>query len=205
MTAAATGVSRDTLANRLEKLGELNMAVWLQIIGKRNSESLDLERQKIKDILSRIELDLSFLSNYYNLKNYKSDNWTLKKDNEIEYYEYPLSDRQKNDFNSIRIIFNNPYFIEFSGPFDFFSAWYWLGERYPEIVCKGWCKIFNQISKEYGVKELFYFSEWFFATELIYCGEENAYELFKAFEEKKANEKSSLIGLNYDEYFIEKI
>jgi len=181
------------------------MAVWLQIIGKRNSESLQIERQKVENVISRIELDLDFLSNYGHSSNYNSNNWTFKKNNEIEYYEYPLGDRQKNDFNSIRIIFNNPNFIEFSGPFPFFSDWYLLGERYPEIVGKGWCKIFNEISKEYGIEELFYFSEWFFATELIHSGEENANDLFEAFELKKVNEKSSLIGLNYDEYFKEKI
>lgn len=175
------------------------MAVWLQIIGKRKLESLEKEKEKIINIINDIQLDLSFLSQ----PKYNPENWSIKKTKEHEYFEYMFE--PKNISNSIRIIFNNSDFLEFSGPFEFFSDWFLLGDKYPKEVAEGWRKIFGEISKNYGITELFYFSEWFFATELIHSNEdeENATELFEMFENHKEYQKSSLDNMNHYEYYKE--
>lgn len=175
------------------------MAVWLQIIGKRKLESLEKEKEKIINIINDIELDLSFLPQ----SKYNPENWSIKKTEENEYFDYMFE--PKIISNSIRIIFNNSDFLEFSGPFEFFSDWFLLGDKYPKEIAEGWRKIFGEISKNYGITELFYFSEWFFATELIHSNEdeENATELFERFENHKEYQKSSLENMNHNEYYKE--
>jgi acyl-CoA synthetase (AMP-forming)/AMP-acid ligase II len=175
------------------------MAVWLQIIGKRKLESLEKEKEKIIKIINTINLDSAFLSQ----SKYNPENWNVRKTEENEYFEYNFV--PKIISNSIRIIFNNSDFLEFSGPFDFFSGWYLLGDKYPKEIAEGWQKIFGEISKNYGITELFYFSEWFFATELIHGNEdeENATELFERFEKCKDNQKVSLNNMKHNEYYEE--
>lgn len=181
------------------------MAVWLQIIGKRDSNSLEDERKKIFEIVSNINLDLSFLENTEFKSSYNPKNWRLGQEYNMEYYEYPLVDDLNTRFRSIRVIFNNPNFLEFSGPFDFFSEWFYLGDKFPEKISSGWRKIFEVIARDYKMNELIYFSEWFFATELIHSGEETAKELFECFEKYKENEKKSLTQLNHNEYYCENL
>lgn len=177
------------------------MAVWLQIIGKRKFESLAKEREKISNIIHKTKLDLDFLFQ----SKYNPENWLVKKTDGMEYFEYKLYGNSKSVMNSIRIIFNNPEFIEFSGPFEFFSNWFLLGDRYPIEILEGWKKILCEISKNYGITELFYFSEWFFATELIHSNEngENANELFEMFENYNYNQKKSLKNMKNNEYYKE--
>ena len=87
------------------------MAVWLQIIGKRDFISFEKEREKLFDILSNISLDLSFLESTEFNSEYDPKLWTLDEKYNMTYFEYPLTNSSEIGFNSIRVIFNNPKFI----------------------------------------------------------------------------------------------
>lgn len=181
------------------------MAVWLQIIGKRDFISFEKEREKLFDILSNISLDLSFLESTEFNSEYDPKLWTLDEKYNMTYFEYPLTNSSEIGFNSIRVIFNNPKFIEFSGPFMFFSEWFYLGNEFSGKIENGWRKIFKQIAKEYQMNNLVYISEWFYPTELIHNGEESVEELFERFKLNDAKEIQYLGNLNHNDFFLEKL
>ena len=181
------------------------MAVWLQIIGKRDFISLEKEYKKLLDILSNIKLDLSFLEDTEFNSEYDSKLWRLIEKYNMTYFEYPLNHFSDIGFNSIRIIFNNPKFIEFSGPFIFFSEWFYLGNQFSGKIENGWRNIFRQIAKEYQLNNLIYISEWFYPIELIHNGEYSVEEFFERFELNNAKEIQNLGNLTHNDFFLEKL
>lgn len=62
------------------------LEVWFgcKFIGQRKFQSLDEERQKIKDVLAKMEISLAFLSNTYFYSAYNPENWELIKTGTIK-------------------------------------------------------------------------------------------------------------------------
>ncbi|WP_348825590.1 hypothetical protein [Flavobacterium aestuarii] len=170
------------------------MAIWMQVIGKRNLTSLEFEKNYLAQILKKI--DLSFFTNSQN-----EDVWNLNKREGMEFFEYRFS--AQSILDSVRITFNNPEFIDLSGPFNYFSAYYKFVDFENMQSTEEWRRVFKEIAIAYGINDLYYFCEDFFPLEFIYDGESNANELFTLFENAKRSDK--LYDLNYNEYFVEPI
>lgn len=176
----------------------------MQIIGQRKFQSLDEEREKVKNILAKMEISLAFLSDTYFNSDYNPENWKLIKTEATEFFEYRLSD-QKHRTHSIRITFNHPDFIDFSGPFEFFASWYKFADDDAKTT-EHWRTIFRNFSRVYGIMELTYFSEDFFPLECVYDGETDFEELSALLSKETSIRKNELFGLeNFNQYYIEKI
>jgi hypothetical protein len=174
------------------------MAVWIQIIGLRKSNSTEHEKEKISEILNKAEFNFNFLKRNSDLE-LKQAKWNLNQSNGIEFFELLIFDK------SLKIYFDNPNFIEFSGSFDLFSSWFWFVDKQNSALTNGIRKIFNTIASEYGISELMYFSEWFFELDEIRKQEETFEDLIKRMNDNLEREKKELFGLQPNEYYIEKI
>ncbi|POS00572.1 hypothetical protein Q361_1561 [Flavobacterium croceum DSM 17960] len=170
------------------------MAIWMQIIGKRNLKSIEYEREYFSQILKDIN------SSFFSI-NQDENVWKLNEREGMEFFEYRFS--EETTLDSIRITFNNSEFIDFSGSFEYFSTYYKFVDYENRKSTEEWRKIFKTIAKAYGITELYYFSEDFFPLEYIYDNESKAVELFNLLENGK--ESKELYNLNYDEYFVEQI
>ena len=106
---------------------------------------------------------------------------------------------------SLRIYFDNPNFIEFSGSFDLFSAWFRFTDEKQSELTNGIRKIFKKIASEYGISELMYFSEWFFELGEIRNKEETFEDLMERIKNNPDRKRNELFGLESNEYYIEKI
>lgn len=168
------------------------MAIWMQIIGKRNLKSLKNEKDCLSQILK--DIDLSFFNKDKKL-------WILNKNEEMEFFEYKFS--AQSILDSVRITFNNPEFIDLSGPFNDFSNYYRFVDIENTKSTEEWRRVFKIIASAYGVTDLYYFSEHFFPLEFIYKSESNVSELFNLF--AKGKRSNELYNLNPDEYFVESI
>ena len=91
------------------------MAVWIQIIGIRKSDSIEKDKNIISKILNNAKFDVDFVNKNSDVERQKV-NWNLTQSKGIEYFELPVIDQ------SLRIYFDNPNFIEFSGSFELFSG-----------------------------------------------------------------------------------
>ena len=184
------------------------MAVWMQILGIRRMDSIKDERKRLFDILTSLEFDFGFLDEKYFDQKYDRNKWILKKQGQFEYMEYSfieLNETEGLNMNSIRIDFSNPDFINFLGPWHYFVHWGDFVNEGNKKSTEGWRKIFFQIAKKYGLKELIYSSECAFRVEMVYEGEESFENLLKTFNENPELEKSNLYGLTPVEHYIEKI
>jgi len=173
------------------------MAVWIQIIGIRKSDSIEKDKNLISKILKNTEFDFDFINKNSDVE-LKKVNWNLTQSKGIEYFKLPILDQ------SLRIYFDNPDFIEFSGSFELFSAWFRFVDKEQSELTNGIRKVFQKIALEYGISELMYFSEWFFELGEIRNKEEtfeNLIERIKNYPDQKRNE---LFGLESNEYYIEK-
>ena len=68
------------------------MAFWIQILGERKLDSLELERKRVSKILHDMDIDLSFLSHSKFESRYDRKKWKLTKRKIFEFFEYPLSE-----------------------------------------------------------------------------------------------------------------
>ena len=91
------------------------MAVWIQIIGLRKSDSIENEKEKILKILNKTEFDFNFVKQKPDIELEKTE-WTLIQSKGIEFFELPILDQ------SLKIYFDNSDFIEFSGSFELFRS-----------------------------------------------------------------------------------
>lgn len=174
------------------------MAVWIQIIGIRKSDSIENDKNLISKILKKAEFDFNFINNNSNVELEKI-NWNLTQSNGIEYFELPIIDQ------SLRIYFDNPNFIEFSGSFDLFSAWFRFTDEKQSELTNGIRKIFGKIASEYGISELLYFSEWFFSLDYIRDGNATFENLIEQIKNNPDCERNEIYGLESKEYYKEKI
>ncbi len=158
------------------------MAVWMQIIGFRQSNSFEKEKERISNILNSENL-----------------NWSLKKLNKIEFFEFTFIDQQ------LKIYFDNPNFIEFSGTSGIFAAWFKFVDKENTELTNKVKKVFSQIANKYGIQKLYYFSEWFFSLDEIRLEEETFEQLIERIEKYPDLKKTELLGLQANEYYAEKI
>ena len=174
------------------------MAVWIQIIGIRKSDSTEIEKEKIRKILNTAEFDFDFVKPNLGLKTEKSE-WKLTQSKGIEFFELPLFDQ------ALKVYFDNPNFIEFSGSFGLFSAWFRFTDVKQSELTDGIRKVFRKIASEYGISELIYFSEWFFSIDYIRNKEANAENLIELIKNNPDLKRNKLYGLESNEYYVEKI
>ncbi|MCB0476215.1 MAG: hypothetical protein KDC69_11095 [Flavobacteriaceae bacterium] len=174
------------------------MAVWIQIIGLRKSGSIENEKEKIFEILNKTEFDFDFVKQKTGVGLEKTV-WNLTKSKGIEFFELPILDQ------SLKIYFDNPNFIEFSGSFELFSSWFRFADKEQSELTNGIRKVFRNIASEYGISKLIYFSEWFFELGEIRNEEETFENLMEKIKNYPNLEREKLFGLESNEYYIEKI
>ena len=174
------------------------MAVWIQIIGLRKSDSIGNEKEKISEILNKTKFDFDFVKQNSGVKLEKTK-WNLTQSKGIEFYELQLLEQ------SLKIYFDNPDFIEFSGSFGLFSSWFHFADKEQSDLTNGIRKVFRKIAAEYGISEIIYFSEWFFELGEIRNEEETFEDLMERIKNYPDLKRNELFGLESSEYFIEKI
>jgi hypothetical protein len=175
------------------------MAVWIQIIGLRKSKSIENEKEKISEILNEIdfEFDLDSQKFRYDLKKNNSDLYPTKGN---EFFEITMFDE-----SSLRIYFENPNFIEFSGSSWLFSLWLNFVDKKQSRLTNRIRKVFRKIACEYGITEIIYFSEWFFSLDFISNGNATFENLIEQIKNNPDCERNELFGLESEEYYKEKI
>lgn len=174
------------------------MAVWIQIIGLRKSQSIKNERAKISDILNRIKFDVAFIEKKAGAKLENTD-WNLTTYKGIEHFELSIFDQ------SLKIYFDNPDYIEFSGSFELFSSWFWFTDKAQSEITDGIRAMFRNFALAYGISELIYFSEWFFELGEIRTNEETFDDLIEWIQQNPNRRRKTFFGLEANEYFIEEI
>jgi len=174
------------------------MAVWIQIIGLRKSDSIEKEKEKIFEILNKTEFDFDFVKQKTGV-GLKKTKWNLTESKGIEFFELPIFEQ------SLKIYFDNPNFIEFSGSFGLFSSWFRFADKKQSEFTNGIRKVFRNIASEYGISELIYFSEWFFELGEIRNEEETFEDLMDRIKNYPDLKREELFGLESDEYYVEKI
>ncbi|KAB1155930.1 hypothetical protein F7018_11515 [Tenacibaculum aiptasiae] len=174
------------------------MAVWIQIIGLRKMDSIENEKKKVFEILNKTELDFDFIKQKLDI-GLKKTEWNLTQSKGIEFYKLPILDQ------NLKIYFDNPNFIEFSGSFDLFSSWFRFTDKQNLDLTNGIRNVFRKIAFEYGISELIYFSEWFFELGEIRTQEETFENLMELIKNHPNLKKNELFGLDSNEYCIEKI
>lgn len=174
------------------------MAVWIQIIGLRKLESKENEKDEIFKILNETEFNFDFIQKKSGIKLDKPK-WNLTQSRGMEFFELPILDQ------SLKIYFDHPNFIEFSGSFDLFSSWIWFTDKQNSDLTTGIRNIFRKIASIYGISELYYFSEWFFGLDGIKSEEETIESLEKQIKNNSEFKKQELFGLESNEYYLEKI
>ena len=174
------------------------MAVWIQIIGFRKFDSIENEKEKISKILNKTEFDFDFVNRKSDVELNQAE-WNLTQSKGIEFYELSILDQ------SLKIYFDNPNFIEFSGSFDLFSSWFWFTNKQNFELTNGIRNVFRKIAAEYGIEELFYFSEWFFSLDEIRSKEESFEDLINRIQKNPKDRKEELYGIESNKYYIEKI
>ncbi|MFI1770268.1 hypothetical protein [Thalassobellus citreus] len=173
------------------------MAVWIQIIGLRKSDSIENDKNMISKILKNEKFDFGFVNKNSGLE-FEKVNWNLTQSKGVEYFELPILDQ------SLRIYFDNPNFIEFSGSFGLFSSWFQFADKKQSELTNGIRKIFGKIASEYGILELIYFSECFFELGEIRNKEETFEDLMERIKNYPDLKRDELFGLESNEYYIEK-
>lgn len=153
------------------------MAVWLLTWGKNKIGDLEQTASFVNQQPIDISLNLSFLSgltitNYKNEDvvldtDYKNNLWRLECNNESIklIYKLPSSDDTDHDEYSgwhFGVWFYKDI-IQFSGPFDYFSKWYYFFED--ENLVKGWTEVIKSIYTYLEVKDIVFFTEWSFGHE----------------------------------------
>ncbi|MFS4448484.1 hypothetical protein [Maribacter sp. 2307UL18-2] len=185
------------------------MAVWMQIIGLRKLDSLSAEKNRFSKILSELETDFDFISDWNLHQPYNSKNWKLKKHNAFEYFQYSFksdSEIDNLDMDSIRIFIENPDFISFYAPQYYFYNWWDFINGRGKIATEGWRNFFGLIASKYGLKELIYSSEAGFSTDAIYEGDETFETYYKYWKSHPEFRKNDLYDISkQSEHFIEKI
>ena len=111
------------------------MAVWMQIIGLRKSDSINKDRVLISAILTKIKDD------------YTNFEWETKKHNEIEFFQIQILDL------TLKIYFDNSKFIQFSG-YGPFINWFQFADKNQSNLTDKIRKLFKTIASEYGISEL---------------------------------------------------
>lgn len=174
------------------------MAVWIQIIGLRQSDSIENDKEKLLKILDKTEFDFEFIEQKTGVKLEKTE-WNLIESKGIEFFELPILKQ------SLKIYFDNPNFIEFSGSFDLFSSWFHFADKKQSDLTNGIRRVFRKIASEYGISELIYFSEWFFELGEIRNQEETFANLNRRILDYPDLKRNELFGLESNEYFIENL
>jgi hypothetical protein len=174
------------------------MAVWMQIIGFRKSDSIKKEKTRVFEILKEAEFEFDFVKDKFGCE-LKQTEWNLTQSKGIEYFELSILDQ------SLKVYFNNPYFIEFSGSFELFSSWHWFADERNSHLTNGIRNVFRKIAAEYGIEELFYFSEWFFSLDDIRSKEESFEGLINRIQENPKDRKEEFYEIESNKYYIEKI
>ncbi|WP_437397169.1 hypothetical protein [Flagellimonas lutimaris] len=149
------------------------MAIYIRTIGFREIESIENECDRISKILDSIVLDLDFLNE--NLIDKELLKWELVKTKYHSYFELKLEQ------DSLKVFFDNPNFIEFLGSKGWDIRDFGVGEDNRKYL-NGAKEIFKSISRNYGISELYYFSEWFFDPDSIREGENSVDDLKKLLE-----------------------
>ena len=173
------------------------MAVWVQIIGLRIADSIEDEKEKIFEILNKTEFDFDFVKQKTGVGLEKTE-WNLTESKGVEFFELSIFDQ------SLKIYFDNPNFIEFSGSFGLFSSWFRFADEDQSELTNGIRKVFQNIAFEYGISELIYFSEWFFELGEIRNEERTFEDLMERINNYPDLKREELFGLESNEYFIEK-
>ena len=174
------------------------MAVWIQIIGLRKSDSIENEKEKIFEILNKTKFDFDFIKQKSSVGLEKTE-WNLTESKGIEFFELSLFEQ------SLKIYFDNPNFIEFSGSFGLFSSWFRFADEEQSELTNGIRKVFQNIAYEYGISELIYFSEWFFELGEIRNEEKTFEDLIEQIKNYPNLKRKKLFGLESNEYYVEKI
>lgn len=172
------------------------MAIYIRIIGLRKFESIEREKKRISTILDSIELDLKFLN--FIPVNDKLLTWELSETEFCKFYELKIFDC------SIKLVFDNSNFIEFYCSKGLDIRDFGVTEENKKFV-EGVRKIFGKIATGYGIKELIYFSEWFFDPDSIREGVSTFEELKQLIDSNKYIEQPDYWGKWKNDYFIEKV
>lgn len=172
------------------------MAVWIQIIGLRKLESIEKEREKVSKILSKTSFNFDFMRSNSKVDSGKFQ-WNLTQSNGMEFFEV--------NEQSLKIYFENPNFISFSGCFDYFSAWYHFTDPKQSELTNAIRNVFQRVARAYGITELIYFSEWFFPLEIIPDKSATIDDLINLMKDNPNLRRNELFGLESNEYFIEKV
>lgn len=162
------------------------MAVWMQIIGMRKLKSIDSDKLLISKVLDKIKNE------------YKSFAWKIDSHTETEHFKIMTNNQ------TLKIYFDNPNFLEFSGC-DLFQAWFKFADKGNEEITNEIRNIFKKIAFEYGITELIYFSEWFFELGEIRNKMETFEDLTIRISNYPEHKRKELYGLKSYEYFVEKI
>ncbi|AXT20464.1 hypothetical protein D7030_04905 [Flavobacteriaceae bacterium AU392] len=172
------------------------MAVWIQIIGLRKPDSIENEKEKIFEILNKTKFDFDFVKQKTGVGLEKIE-WNLIESKGIEFFELSMFDQ------SLKIYFDNPNFIEFSGSFELFSSWFRFADKEQSELTNGIRKVFRKIASEYGISELIYFSEWFFELVEIRNEEETFEDLMERIKNYPGLKREDFFGLESNEYYVE--
>jgi len=174
------------------------MAVWIQIIGLRKSDSFEKEKEKISEILNETKFDFDFVKKNSGIE-LDNTKWNLTESKGTEFFKLILFDQY------LTIYFDNPNFIQFSGSFDLFSSWFRFADKEHSELTNGIRQIFRKIALVYGISELIYFSEWFFELGEIRNKEETFEDLMERIKINPKLKRNELFGLEANEYYTEKI
>ncbi len=145
------------------------MAIYIRTIALREIDSIEKERERLFKILKSTKLELDFWNeNHFEIKSLE---WKLIETDYRSYFELKLFK------TTLKLFFDNPNFIEFlcSDGWDIRE----FGKTEKNRDClNGIREIYRRISRNYGIIEVFYFSEWFFDPDSIREGE-SSFENFK--------------------------
>ena len=144
------------------------MAVFIRTIGFREIYSIENERNRVSKILDLIALDLDFLNE--SLVGKELIVWNLVRTKYHSYFELKLSQ------DTLKVFFDNPNYIEFLGTKGWDIRDFGADDENRKYINQV-REIFKRISGNYGISNLYYFSEWFFDPDSIREGENNIDDL----------------------------
>ena len=170
------------------------MAVWAQIIGLRQSKSIENDKIRLLEIFKNHQLSL-----IKSRVSHSNSIWKLSENRGVSYFELEFFEE------SLKIYFDNPNFIEFSGSFLLFSSWFSFVDPNKSELTNEICAVFRKIAFDLGISELIYFSEWFFSLDDIRNKEETFKDLENTIKENADRKSNELFGCKSNEYFIEKV
>lgn len=174
------------------------MAVHIRILGFRKMASIEKEMAKWSRILNGDASEFDFIKTSLDKSDLSSKKWELKETQLHNIYRYSLGNDEE-----VKIYFGHENFVEFIGVY----SWNWFNFVDLKNIdsTNRWRKLFSDMARRYGIKELIYFSEWFFDPDDIRTGEMTFHELKKQLDSNTDKKRKELWGLESTEYFVERI